>query len=96
MLTTFFRWQVDANNRLEFKSAWADLTEALKAQGSLGSALFQGSDGSFCALARWPDKKTRDAAFDALAGHPSAHVMKTLFAESVDRLDLDLLDDRWV
>lgn len=46
----------------QFEKAWSGITAVLKKQGALGSALFDGPDGTIFAIARWPDIETRQAS----------------------------------
>ena len=55
----WLRWSVKPGRVPEFVAAWEEVTRAMIAQGSYGSALFEGPDGTFYAMARWPDAKIR-------------------------------------
>jgi hypothetical protein len=55
----WLRWSVKPGRVPEFIAAWEEVTRAMLAQGSYGSALFEGPDGTFYAMARWPNGKMR-------------------------------------
>lgn len=96
MYATFFQWRIRAGQIGTFRSAWAEVTDRLKEEGSLGSTLFAGPEDSWCALARWPSRGVRDAAFAAVAGHDCAVRLRASIEETLQRVDLDLVDDRSV
>ena len=91
-----FHWRLKPGREADFTQAWEEATLALREQGSLGSTLFEASDGSVYALARWPDKAARDAAAggDALA-HPRA-AMADAIAESFPPVELAERINHWV
>ena len=95
MIATFFHWRIREGRRDQFIAAWAAVTDALKADGSLGSALFEGEDGTFRALARWPDRATRDRAFAALSLPAASEAMHEAIAQTLQRVDCDERDNRW-
>lgn|GEM_PF-6138931 len=56
------QWRVRRGKAKEFIAAWEEVNRGLMEQGCYGSTLFEGGNGSFYALARWPDATTRAAA----------------------------------
>lgn len=59
MIAIIYQWRLIKGKEKQFADAWTEITALLKEQGSLGSALFDGPDGTVFAIARWPDLKTR-------------------------------------
>ena len=96
MIATFFEWRVEPGREEHFRQSWAEVTRRLHAHGSKGSTLFQSADGNFCALARWPDRVTRDAAFAAETGNDASVRLRDLIGETIQRFDLDELDNLWL
>jgi hypothetical protein len=62
MIAIIYQWRLHAGMEAQFEVAWSAVTALLKQQGSLGSALFDGPDGTVFAIARWPDLETRQAS----------------------------------
>jgi quinol monooxygenase YgiN len=56
-------WRLKPGRYDDFARAWEVVTRAMLAENSLGSALFEGEDGTVYALARWPDQAAREKAF---------------------------------
>lgn len=49
---------------LEYQQAWKVVAQYfIEEKGAIGSCLHRTSDGMWVAYSRWPDKKTRDAAW---------------------------------
>lgn len=96
MLATYFEWHVKAGREAEFERLWSAGTEALRHEGSLGSALFKSGDGRYHAFARWPDRATRDAAVAKRIRlglfAPFQECIETVLAQQ----DMDLVDDQWL
>jgi hypothetical protein len=96
MLATFFEWQIKPGQHDVFVKAWAEVTEQLKAHGSFGSCLFTKQDGTICALARWPDQSTRDAAFATIrAVDGPAKIMRGVIAETIQQFDMEEVVNLW-
>ncbi len=94
-IATFFQWHIKPGQHEVFQSAWTEVTRRLLEHGSLGSALFVGPEGTYCALARWPDKVTRDAAFAANSKLDVAAVMRAALSETVQQFDMDEAVNLW-
>ncbi len=95
MIATFYQWRIDPKNGEAFRAAWREATDALKKRGSGGSTLFCMDHDHYCALARWPDAKTRDAAFAAEKDSPESVQMRGFIKATIDKFDLDEIDHRW-
>ncbi|WP_265570951.1 antibiotic biosynthesis monooxygenase [Sphingomicrobium nitratireducens] len=97
MMATFFEWKVDPDKEDQFRENWAAVTKRLHARGSKGSTLFRKEDGHFCAVALWPDKATRDAAF-AMDETPQADTlaMREAVIDTIHRIDMDEIDNLWL
>jgi len=96
MIATFFEWRIDPAREDEFRSSWAEVTRRLQARGSNGSTLFRRDNANYCALARWPDMPTRDAAFAAEQDSEPGKRMRAIIIETVQRIDLDETDNLWL
>jgi hypothetical protein len=94
MITIIYEWRLITGCGDQFVSAWQDITLELKKHGSLGSALFDGPDGTLFGIARWPNNQTRQRAFTSAPIHDASARMKNCvqesFAEKVlsDKLNL--------
>jgi heme-degrading monooxygenase HmoA len=83
MIAIIYQWRIKQGLRDQFDTAWSEVTAALKLQGALGSALFEADDGTVFAIARWPDRETRQAAA-AKRGAADA------FARMIDAIEEEL------
>ena len=94
MFVAVYRWRVKTGREDEFAHAWARVTVMVRsACGSGGSALFRGDDGTYTAIARWPDRETRDrcsAAIDADLAR-----MKECVDERFPEQRLDCVTNLW-
>lgn len=95
MIVTLFHWRLHPGARDRFVGHWAAVTELLKPHGSLGSALFEQPDGTLRAIARWPDRATRDAAFAADPAPEDSAAMRACIAQTIERVDLDAVRILW-
>jgi hypothetical protein len=95
MFATYFEWKIRAGHEDEFLSIWHEGTTLLLGEGSLGSALFKGDDGRFRALARWPDRATRDAASARVFDAPVFARMRGVVEEAVHCNDMIEVDNLW-
>ncbi len=89
-LVAIYRWRVAPENRTAFCARWADATEELRAKGGQGSMLGEAADGTLYAIAKWPDRATRERAFAE-----QADAKPWPEAERLEPILLDTLDDRW-
>ncbi|GAC1657445.1 MAG: hypothetical protein NVS4B3_23980 [Gemmatimonadaceae bacterium] len=61
MFIAIYRWRLKRGREHEFEQAWARMTTLIRQEcGSGGSALFRSDDGTYVAIARWPDRESRD------------------------------------
>ncbi len=95
MIATFFEWRVKQGQEGTFREAWNRATLYFLERGSNGSSLWRSEAGHFCALALWPDCATREAAFAGFDLHPDMRIMSDAVTESVQRIELDPLDNHW-
>lgn len=95
MFATFFQWTAHPGREDEFIQIWNEGTALLLAEGSLGSALFQGEDDCFSAVARWPDRTTRDAVFARMADHSVFARMRDCISETNRWDDTDEISNLW-
>lgn len=95
MFATFFQWTIHTGRESEFVEIWNEGTALLLEQGSLGSALFWGTDGKYSALARWPDITTRDSAFECVRDNDVFVRMRECVAETNRWDDTDEVSNMW-
>lgn len=96
MFATYFSWTVKPSKDAEFRALWSAGTKALQLEGSLGSALFKGQDGSYSAVARWPDRETRDRAFAKGVRRDIFDPFRACILETISWDDVDRIEDLWV
>ncbi len=89
MIAILFQWRLVPGKEQQFVDAWTMITAQLKLQGSLGSALFDGADGSVFAIARWPDLATRQASSAKRADPENYNLMIEAIAEELQKVILD-------
>jgi heme-degrading monooxygenase HmoA len=89
-----YRWRLREGAEDSFVEAWARMTDALRARGSLGSRLHRGSDGVWYSYAQWPSARTRDEAFAQGPADPTAvSQMRAAISESLPEIILDVVAD---
>ena len=81
MIAVLYQWRLIAGKEAQFADAWSIITGQLKLQGALGSALFDGPDGTVFAIARWPDIETRQASSANRADPANYQLMIEAIAE---------------
>ena len=96
MFATYFRWTVTPGKEAEFAALWSEGTKALQLEGSLGSALFKGADGSYSAFARWPNRETRDRAFAKGVRPDIFEPFRACIQETISWDDVDLIENLWL
>lgn len=64
MFAVIYRFYLKANRELEYQVAWNTIAQYfVNHKGAIGSSLHKTQDGLWLAYSRWPDQKTRDAAW---------------------------------
>ncbi len=89
-LIVVYRWSVEPHAVGSFEAQWRALTDRLRPLGGLGSCLTRTAAGEFVALAAWPDRETRIAAFAALEAQPAIPGVERRSAE-----ELEVAADLW-
>jgi hypothetical protein len=88
MIVYFYRWRLRPGQEDAFKTAWATVTAALRRNGSDGSALFRASDGTWCGIARWPNREARETAASMLELGSARAAMADAIEQQVETLEL--------
>jgi hypothetical protein len=88
MIVYFYRWRLRPGRETDFKAAWATVTAALRQTGSDGSALFHASDGTWCGIARWPNREARETALNLLELESASAAMADAVEQHVETLEL--------
>lgn len=89
MIAILYQWRLVPGKEMQFADAWTEITTLLKRQGSLGSALFKGPDGTVFAIARWPNLETRNASSARRADPQTYALMIDAIAEELQEHVLD-------
>lgn len=99
MFVAVYRWRLRPGSEAQFAADWRVGTlVARERYGSGGSALFKAADGTWVAVARWPDRESRGAFFtrthyDAdLRARQAEAVLEDLTDPAYE---LELVDDQW-
>lgn len=95
MFVAVYRWRLKPGSEEAFAAAWRDVTLAAQPYGSGGSALFKADDGTWAAIARWPDRKSRTQFFEARSQDHDDSAMWDAVAERFPPLELQMVDDLW-
>lgn len=91
MIAIVYQWRLVPGKEQQFADAWTVVTAHLKKQGSLGSALFDGPNGSIFAIARWPDLETRLAS----SAHKADPLLYATMTEAIaEELQEHILEER--
>jgi len=88
MIVYLYRWRLRPGRENDFKTAWATVTAALRQAGSDGSALFRASDGTWCGIARWPNREARDSVPDMPELELAQAAMADAIEQQVETLEL--------
>ncbi len=95
MFVAIYRWRLKPGREDEFARAWAQLTTLVRQEcGSGGSALFRSDDGTYVAVARWPDRERRDRC--AVTDEATLERMRDCVDLRFDEERLTAVDDLWV
>jgi hypothetical protein len=93
-----YRWRLKPGCEDQFARDWRDITLVAREKfGSGGSSLFAAHDGSYVAIARWPDRESRErftARKDTLTSAARAR-MNAAIEQDFPPLELDTLQDLW-
>lgn len=90
------RWRLKPGRYEAFAQAWEAVTLAMLAEDSLGSTLFEAADGTVHALARWPDKATRERAFADHVVATARKIMADAIEEALPEVELTERINLWV
>ena len=94
MFVAVYRWRLKAGHEDEFAQSWQRVTEAiLRDCGSHGSALFRGDDGTYSAIAIWPDRETRERCSPAVETELAR--MTDCIEERFPEERLEMLSNLW-
>ena len=91
----WLHWSVKPGRVPEFIAAWEEVTRAMIDQGSYGSSLFEGPDGTFYAMARWPDAKVRGERMTDYLTDASLLALADATAEFFPSLELTERVNMW-
>jgi len=93
MFAVIYRWRIKPGREDDFATAWEHMTRRIAAEcGSGGSALFRAEDGTFVAIARWPDRETRERC---RITDPALETMRDCIESPFEEQRLDGLLDLW-
>lgn len=71
--TVFYRWKVKGGKEQDFREAWAEVTEDGKRRcGAFGAKLMEVDDGTYAAIATWPDADSRARCWTGEAAQTEA------------------------
>jgi hypothetical protein len=64
MFAVIYRGYIKPNHETKYQDSWQKIaTYFVEQRGALGSCLHKTEEGMWVAYSRWPNKKTRDAAW---------------------------------
>jgi heme-degrading monooxygenase HmoA len=92
-----YRWRLKPEQEAQFTRDWREVTLlAREKYGSGGSSLFKAHDDSFVAIARWPDRETRQRFLDRRGIDTATRErMNAAIEQDFPPLELDTLHDLW-
>ncbi len=97
MFVAVYRMRLKPELEEQYARDWHAATQvAIDHYGSGGSALFKADDGTWVAIARWPDREARQRFFDRDADPAVRARQAAAVAEYLPTLELDSVDDMWV
>lgn len=97
MFVVIYRWRLKPDFEDQFGRDWRDATiEAREKYGSGGSSLFRAEDGTYVAIARWPDRESRERFFARRDRTPAlSERMAAAIEETFPALELETVHDLW-
>lgn len=97
MFVAVYRWRLQPGREEQFRQGWRRITDLARERcGSGGSCLFRAADGTWVAIARWPDRAARAACFEKGSLDPEASaLMNEAIVERLADLELEAVDDAW-
>lgn len=97
MFVAVYRMRLNPGHEDQYGRDWHDATQvAIDRYGSGGSALFKADDGTWVAIARWPDREARQRFFERPDIDPVVRTRQTeAIAERLPTLELDCVDNLW-
>lgn len=84
-----YRWKIAPEHVDVFRQRWLVATEQLYQVGGQGSLLGKADDGTYVAVALWPDRKTRDLAFSEIGARdewPPAERLEPILIDPIENL----------
>lgn len=99
MYVAVYRWRVASQDDEQFRQAWKEITlYARNNCGSLGSALLKHSDGSWVAIAKWPNKEAMNKCWENMPQNKLSisEKMHATIVEKFETLELEMDTDLWV
>jgi heme-degrading monooxygenase HmoA len=95
MFVVIYCWRLKPGREDEFIRQWSLGTSRIREQcGSGGSALFRSDDGTYVAVARWPDREARDRCVVDDNSHLAA-MRDCLAEECFEEQRLTTVADLW-
>src|SRR4030095_13617684 len=95
MHIVIYRWRSKPEQEEVFVRGWLRVTQAIyRTRGSLGSRLHRADDGTWVAVAQWPDRSTWQLAHDAGPADSDGGEMMRSSAELVSEEHLEVVDDQ--
>jgi hypothetical protein len=95
VFVVIYRWRLKIGREEEFVRLWSLATIRIRQEcGSGGSALFQSDDGTFVAIARWPDRESRDRCQVTDRSHLDA-MRDCAESERFEEQRLSAVNDLW-
>ncbi|MGL5840158.1 MAG: hypothetical protein ACRCY3_16830 [Sphingorhabdus sp.] len=95
MIVVIYRWRLNTKRVNQFQDAWEKTTLALMEFGAMGSALFSSEDGSYYAIAKWPDASSRQRAFDIWDDGGLIEEMQLAVEEKFPEIVLNEINNLW-
>jgi heme-degrading monooxygenase HmoA len=97
MFVVMYRWRLKPGQERAFADAWARITVLARERcGSDGSALLKADDGTWCAIARWPNRAARTACFDnGPLDADAGQTMRDATAERLPDVEMEMVTDLW-
>lgn len=95
MFVVIYRWRLKEGAESAFTEAWEKTTSALMEYGAMGSALFATHDGTYYAIAKWPDEKTREEVFGSWDDGGLIAQMQAAVAERFPEIRLHEIINLW-